>query len=52
VPQRAVARVAHPAYHEGGQGRQVGDGAHQETPKAAAACTPERQPSSWKPQPW
>ena len=26
--------------------------AHQATPKCRAASTPERQPSSWKPQPW
>ena len=29
-----------------------GGGAHQVTPKRRAASTPERQPSSWKPQPW
>ena len=26
--------------------------AHHVTPRAAAARTPEAQPSSWKPQPW
>ncbi len=44
VAQRDRAGVADPAL--------VQPGGHQVPPSARAACAPERQPSSWKPQPW
>ena len=48
VPERSPAQVPHPGADDGGRRRTR----HQVTPSARAASTPERQPSSWKPQPW
>ena len=63
VPDRSGAPVRDLAGDQGwqrGQLRACGRGrrreergrAHQATPKCRAASTPERQPSSWNPQPW
>ena len=51
VVQRRAARVGHGAVDEGRHLRRCQDGCHQRTPKDSAASTPERHPSSWKPQP-
>jgi len=63
VAQRASPTMCHYAVDDRGQRRQgvgrrvvecrhgLGVG-HHETPRRRAASTPERQPSSWKPQPW
>ena len=50
VPQRRTAGVAHRPDDERGQ-RRSEDPRHHVTPNDSAASTPERQPSSWKPQP-
>ena len=47
--EQAPVAVVHQCPDRGGT--RLG-GAHQVAPNAAAAATPERQPSSWKPQPW
>src|SRR5690348_15606768 len=56
VPDGCPALVRDPADDERGEWGKRGIPrrrcAHQVTPKCRAACTPERQPSSWNPQPW
>lgn len=47
---RQMPHMADSPDHKGGQSRQIRD-LHQVTPKASAASTPDRAPSSWKPQP-
>ena len=51
VVERRAARVGHGAVDERRHRGWRQDGRHQRTPKDSAASTPERQPSSWKPQP-
>ncbi len=59
VPQRVLAGlgpyVRDGARIQGGPGARVRGSAvaaHHATPRAVAASAPDRQPSSWKPQPW
>jgi hypothetical protein len=54
LPDRSVAPVGDPADHERRQRGQIRRFRlpHHATPKCRAAATPERQPSSWNPQPW
>ena len=46
--RRATAMVYCNVVQRWGEWRAV----HHVTPRLSAASTPERQPSSWKPQPW
>jgi hypothetical protein len=55
VDEPLIAAVPHPMpYLAGPHVRDVDlvEIAHHSTPRLAAASTPDRQPSSWKPQPW
>ena len=51
VPQWRGADVPDPAFVEERRGRHRA-GHHQRPPSETAAARPDRQPSSWKPQPW
>jgi hypothetical protein len=55
MAQRPEAGMPHGPHDQGRKGGKVLHdlrlGAHQVTPSAAAAATPERAPSSWNPQP-
>ena len=53
VPHRRQPGVGDPAVVQGGaRGQRARAGRHQAPPSARAAWAPDRQPSSWKPQPW
>ena len=58
VPQRRQPGVGDPAFvQHGARGHRARPGRHQlprhqVPPSASAARAPDRQPSSWKPQPW
>ena len=53
VAQRRQPGVGDPAFvQRGARGQRARAGRHQVPPSARAAWAPDRQPSSWKPQPW
>lgn len=56
VPERMLDRILSAVEDEtvddGREDRQIIRRRHQVTPSVAAASTPDRQPSSWNPQPW
>ena len=53
VPQRRQPGMGDPAVvQHRTRGQRARAGRHQVRPRARAAWTPDRQPSSWKPQPW
>jgi hypothetical protein len=52
VLDRTVSAVGDDTMDDRRQNGEVVGRCHHVTPRALAASTPERQPSSWNPQPW